>query len=119
MPFSTHLLDTALQHRRELNEQQRSVLLDRVIQWLESHGQEYGIEQAYIFGSLIYPDRFTEYSDVDVAVESIDPNRFFEAIALLSESVERDVDLVDLSKCTFANQIRQREIQWTAQPGRS
>lgn len=119
MSFSTHLLDTALQHRRELNEKQRLVLLDRVIQWLEAYGQEYGIEQAYIFGSLIYPNRFTEYSDVDVAVESIDPDRFFEAIALLSESVERDVDLVNLSKCTFSTQIRQRGIRWTAQPGRS
>jgi uncharacterized protein len=119
MPFSTHLLDAALQRRRELKEQQRLEILARVVQWLEAHGQEYGIEQAYIFGSLICLDRFTEHSDVDVAVESIDPDRFFEAIASLSESVERDVDLVDLAKCTFATQIRQRGILWIGQPGRS
>jgi uncharacterized protein len=119
MSFSTHLLDNALQHRRELNEKQRLVLLDRVIQWLEAHGQEYGIEQAYIFGSLTCPNRFAEHSDVDVAVETVNLARFFEAIAILSEAVERDVDLVDLSKCPFANQIRQRGIRWTAQPGRS
>ncbi len=119
MSFSTHLLDAALQRRRELNEQQRLALMERVTQWLEIHGQEYGIAQAYLFGSLTRPNRFAEHSDVDVAVESVNPDCFFEAIAALSEFVERDVDLVDLSKCTFAAQIRQRGILWTEKSGRS
>ncbi len=119
MPFSTHLLDAALQRRCKLNEQRRLVLLERVTQWLEINGQQYGIAQAYLFGSLTRPHQFAEHSDVDIAVESVNPDRFFEAIAALSEQVERDVDLVDLSKCAFATQIRQRGILWTQNLGRS
>jgi predicted nucleotidyltransferase len=75
--------------------------------------EQYGINRAYLFGSLTRPYRFTERSDVDVAVESIDSESFFQAMARLSEQVEREVDLVELSKCPFADRIRQQGIVWS------
>lgn len=113
MTFATPILDRALADRRQQNEQQRLAICDRVLAWLDEVGQQYGIDRAYLFGSLTRPYRFTARSDVDLAVEAIDPERFFQAIAELSEQVEREVDLVELSKCLFADRIRQQGIVWS------
>jgi hypothetical protein len=86
MPFPIPILDRAEADRRQPNEQQRLVICDRVLAWLDAFGRQYGIDRAYLFGSLPRPYRFTARSDVDLAIESIDPERFFDAIAQLSEA---------------------------------
>jgi predicted nucleotidyltransferase len=112
VPFDTYLLDAALARRREENEKQRLAAVERITQWLESEGNKYGIDKAYLFGSVVRPYRFTERSDVDIAVERIEPEHFFEAMAALSEMLEREVDLVQLSKCHFGDRIRQQGVLW-------
>jgi predicted nucleotidyltransferase len=110
--WDTARLKRAILHRRARNEAQRLVTLEQAKRWLAAEGKRYGIDQAYLFGSVIRPYRFTEKSDLDIAVETIQPDTFFDALAHLSEAVGRDVDLVDLSKCHFAERIRQRGVQW-------
>ena len=112
MAFDTYLLDRALADRKRQYEQQRLATLAQVKHWLEEQGPKYGIDHAYIFGSLTQPYRFTPRSDVDVAVEPLPPDQFFAAMAALSETVERSVDLVDLLKCPFRDRIRQLGEQW-------
>jgi uncharacterized protein len=119
MAFSTALLDAALERRRALNEQQRLAALTRVTAWLETQGDLYDIQEAYLFGSIARPYQFSEHSDVDVAAENIRPDRFFDAMASLSEALERDVDLVELLKCPFAAKIRQQGIRWNRNAGHS
>jgi predicted nucleotidyltransferase len=111
-PSRTNILDAALTRRREDNEAQRLATVEQAIRWLETQAEQYGISQAYLFGSVIRPYRFTSHSDVDIAVEQFDPEGFFVAMAALSEALERDVDLVDLSKCPFAHRIRQQGRIW-------
>jgi len=41
-----------------------------------------------------------------------DANCFFPAMAALSEAVGRDVDLVEVCKCPFAERIRQTGQLW-------
>lgn len=96
MPFEANLLAAAVARRRRDNEAHRLAALEQVFQWLDAEGRQYGIEQAYVFGSVVRPYQFTENSDVDVAVEQIAPECFFIAMADLSERVERDVDLIEL-----------------------
>jgi uncharacterized protein len=119
MAFSTALLDAALKRRRALNEQQRLAALARVTAWLETQGDRYDIQEAYLFGSIARPYQFSDRSDVDVAAENIRPDLFFDAMASLSEAVERDVDLVELLKCPFAAKIRQQGIRWNRNAGHS
>ncbi len=111
--FNTYLLDEALIRRKKALEQERQTILKQVKHWLEANGKRYRIEEAYIFGSLIRPNRFTKKSDVDLAVESIDPEHMFMAMTALAETVRREVDLIELSKCPFAHRIRQEGILWT------
>ncbi len=109
----TYLLDEAIIRRQKALEKERQLTLKQVKQWLEANGKRYGIKQAYIFGSLICPNRFTKTSDVDLAVESIEPEHMFMTMTALAEALEREVDLIELFKCPFAHRIRQEGILWT------
>lgn len=111
--FNTTYLDKVLCERRDRLEQQRQEVLQQVFDWLDCYGERYGLDKAYVFGSLVRPGRFREDSDVDLAVEAIDPDRLFQLMANLSEAVGRDVDLVELPKCHFAHRIRERGMLWT------
>ncbi|NJK56507.1 MAG: nucleotidyltransferase domain-containing protein [Pleurocapsa sp. SU_5_0] len=111
--FKTYFLDEAITRRKQILEQERQTTLEQVKQWLTDNGHKYGIEQAYLFGSLISPHHFTQQSDVDVAVESIAAEDLFMAMTALAEAVGRDVDLIELPKCPFAHRIRQEGVLWT------
>jgi len=117
--MSTELLDQAIQERRTRQECNRQLTLQKVHQWLNEYAVEYGIHHAFIFGSLTRPRHFHDRSDVDVAVEQINPEMFFQAMADLSGCVERDVDLIELEKCPFQHRIRERGIEWIAPPNSS
>lgn len=112
-PFNTAKLDKILLNKRFQREKERQLLLNKTLEWLEEFGAKYRIEQAYIFGSVTEPNRFHDQSDIDVAVEQINPKDFFSAIGLLSEHLARDVDIIQLNQCHFANRIRQQGIPWT------
>jgi predicted nucleotidyltransferase len=112
VPFDTRLLDEAVAKRQAQHEQERQQVLQQVLEWLQRSGQDYGIDRAYIFGSVIKPGRFHENSDVDVGVEEIDPVKQIDAMADLSMALMRDVDIVDLRKCHFAHRIREQGQLW-------
>lgn len=113
MVFDTSILDAALARRQADEEQERQVLLARVLGLLDELAPSYGIQRAYVFGSLTIPNRFGPYSDVDIAVEQIDLALFFEAMAKFSAVLGREVDLVELSQCHFADKVRREGIRWS------
>lgn len=61
---------------------------------------EFGATRVMVFGSLTQRERYTKWSDIDLAAWGIPPDRFFAAVAvLLDASSEFDVDLVDPKHC--------------------
>ena len=113
MAFATYLLDEALTRRATQFESDRQATLAKVATMLQELGTRYRIERAWIFGSVIRPHRFTEDSDIDLAVEQIEPTDFFNTISAFSRYWGREVDLVELKKCHFAHRIREHGILWT------
>ncbi len=113
MPYDTSLLDKAIAEKRGRWEQERQVVLARVLRLLDEYGAGFGLREVYVFGSVADAGRFDNYSDVDVAVERISAEGFFDLMAALSAELGRDIDLVELDKCHFAHRIRQRGIRWT------
>ncbi|MBE9064590.1 nucleotidyltransferase family protein [cf. Phormidesmis sp. LEGE 11477] len=112
MAFSTHLLDARLARERKQNEQTRQQILQETLDWLTANAERYGISSGYLFGSVIVPNRFTQRSDIDLAVETYKEGNI---CALMSGiPVMRDVDVVPLDQCHFAEKIRQEGIAWTA-----
>jgi hypothetical protein len=111
--FDTSVLDQALSELKARRERDRQSLLHRVRQWLDDHGRQYDLERVYIFGSLVRPNQFTDLSDIDLAVASTAGNQIFAWMAALSRALGREVDIVDLNECHFADKIRGEGMLWT------
>lgn len=111
--FKTSKLDQILENKRFQLESKRKYLLEKTLHWLDSYGSEYGIDSAYVFGSVTQPYRFTDNSDIDVAVTTIKPESYFLVISLLMTELETDVDVIQLHRCHFAEKIQKEGILWT------
>ena len=80
--------------RRELASRARAEA-GRVAQVLV---REFGASRIYLFGSLAQEGRFHEWSDVDLAVEGIAPERFFKAWAAAGAYSDVPIELVDMDE---------------------
>ncbi|MEL4894567.1 nucleotidyltransferase family protein [Crocosphaera sp. Alani8] len=114
--FSSEKLDKIISDRRLKLEEERQITLKKTKEWLDKNGSEYGIKTAYIFGSVTHPNKFNQDSDVDVAVEEINLEKHFLAISFLATYLEREVDIIRLNQCHFAERIRQKGILWMKTP---
>lgn len=114
MSFDTVILDQAIADKQARDEEERLATLAQLLSILESVAGEYGIQRAYIFGSLVHPGRFRPDSDVDIAVEQELAANYFAVLARLVAALGREVDLIELSRCHFADKIRQEGLRWTS-----
>lgn len=73
-----------------------------------------GLDQVLVFGSLTRAGKFTEFSDVDLAIETEPRGRSScQLMGLLAEALGRAVDVVVLDECRFAEKIRREGEVWT------
>ncbi|MGD1858690.1 MAG: nucleotidyltransferase family protein [Leptolyngbyaceae cyanobacterium] len=112
-PFSTHILDRKLAQQRQQWERDRQALLPVAQTWLEQHAQQFGIERGYLFGSVTQANKFSAHSDVDIAIETFKHGDPFGLVGYLSLHVDREVDIVPLDQCHFAEKIRQTGLLWS------
>ncbi|MEO7913386.1 MAG: nucleotidyltransferase domain-containing protein [Roseiflexaceae bacterium] len=106
------LWEATLQCRRATNEVERCRILADLLAWLDAHAAEHGLQQVWVFGSVTQPNRFVARSDIDLALTQ-DPNmRQFQIMAKLSLWLDRDVDVILLDDCPFADKITREGIQW-------
>ncbi len=117
--FPTDLWERALERRRARREQLRQELLHAVSDALAELSRQIVFTEAYIFGSLTRPERFSEESDIDIAFVGLRDEDFFKALAFLSDRLGRDLDLVQLEKHPHKAQIIREGIPWTKPAGPS
>ena len=110
--FSTPLLDKKLAQQRLQSEVERQHLLKEALIWLEQNAGQFAVESGYLFGSVTQPGKFSQNSDIDLAVESLQDGDPFGLASYLSLHLNREVDLVPLDQCHFAPKIRQIGILW-------
>ena len=61
--------------------------------------EKYKPRRIYIWGSLLHPERFDENSDIDIAVEGVEPaEKFFALAGDALNMVAFPLDLVELDK---------------------
>ena len=113
MAFPTPLLDARLAREKEQNERERQQLLPLALAWLQAHGLDYGISRGYLFGSVTEPGRFTQSSDIDIAVDTWETGNIFGLMGYLSLYLNRDVDVIPLDQCHFADKIRRLGMPWS------
>lgn len=111
-PFPTPLLDAKLAQLQQQSEQDRQQRLQQALNWLQHHAAQFEITQGYLFGSITQAGRFSPESDVDLAVESLQQGDPFGLASYLSLHLNREVDIVPLDQCHFAQKIRQTGIRW-------
>jgi uncharacterized protein len=98
--------------RRARDEALRHSVLEAVCAALDRLALEYPFEEAYLFGSVVNPGRFSDRSDVDVGVEGLDGRDLYRFVASLSGAVGREVDVVLLEESGLAPFIRAKGISW-------
>ena len=113
MTFPTPLLDARLAREQAANEQARQQILAMTQCWLSNNAARYGIERGYIFGSVTMTGRFSDHSDVDLAVETHKTGDICALMDDLSMHINRNVDLIPLDQCHFAEKIRRIGLSWT------
>ena len=72
------------------------------------------VEKLLVFGSLVQPGRFSETSDIDLALET-EPAAVsvYQLSSLLAERLGRRVDIVLLPECRFRDKILREGETWT------
>lgn len=109
--FKTDVLDRALERQRAEREELRLAVQSRAMRLLDE--SPVALDEAILFGSIVRPGRFSARSDVDIAVHDLEPRAFFTLIGHLEEGLEREVDLVPIATCHFADWIRRTGLRWT------
>ncbi|MFM7206660.1 MAG: nucleotidyltransferase family protein [Planctomycetaceae bacterium] len=67
----------------------------------------------WVYGSLVKPGRFHEWSDVDVAFESLPPGMSLEYLqSLLSADAGREVDVCMLNRTRLRAAIEREGERW-------
>jgi predicted nucleotidyltransferase len=62
--------------------------------------KEFGATKVVLFGSIVYPERFSPWSDIDIAVYGIRADQFYKAVAASFEIAhDFHIDIVDPIDC--------------------
>lgn len=96
-PFDTSVRDKAIRDRRRRQAAEQAELLKRVRQALLDIREPLGVRSAYIVGSVLSPDRWTESSDVDVAVGGCS-HAVLDVMKALEDATGKTVDVIDLDR---------------------
>ena len=81
-----------------------------IIQKVRSYAQEFGVQSVWMFGSALEDE--DQATDIDLAVEGLAPDKFFDFYARLYFELPKPVDLVDMSQNPpIAIIIRKKESQ--------
>jgi predicted nucleotidyltransferase len=82
-----------------ISEQDKTVII--------SLAKKYGVKAVLLFGSSAEPG--SQARDIDLGVEGIAPERFFDFYGKLIRRLSKPVDVVDLSKDTKFNRLVYRD----------
>ena len=71
--------------------------------------KKYKVKKVLLFGSGV--DLTKESNDIDIAVEGIEPNKFFEYYGELMLNLSKPIDVIDLSETSkFVSLIKEEGI---------
>ncbi|MGC8657487.1 MAG: nucleotidyltransferase family protein [Desulfomonilaceae bacterium] len=101
-----------LARKAEEREKLRQTVLVRLDEALKALSEKYSWTEIFIFGSVILEGAFYEKSDVDIGIEGLDPLDHYAFVADISSLLERDVDVVLLEECGFAEKIKKKGQKW-------
>lgn len=105
MTFSTHLLEEIEKQKLNDLEKRRQEILQLCVIELRKYFNQLNVKSLYITGSLLIPYKFRSQSDIDIAVEGLSHEKYFQAIFELGELLPGQVEIIELENCRFADKI--------------
>ena len=111
--FDFSIWEHNLARKKEENEGLRHSVLLKLDKSLKALSKKYSWKEIFIFGSVIRNGAFHENSDVDIGIEGLDPLKHYAFVGEISGLMERDVDVVVLEECGFAERIKEKVLKWS------
>lgn len=112
MAYVTALLDEVVENKRKENEKLRLHTIEKILAALDKLSGEIAFEEAFLFGSVTKPFRFSERSDIDIGFIGLDDRHFFKVMSHMSGETDCDVDIIQLEDHRLANKIKRGGIRW-------
>ena len=112
MGYMTALLDEVIEKKKKELEDLRLHVIAKILTAIDRLSGEIAFKEAYLFGSVTKPYRFSERSDIDIGFVGLDNRHFFKVMSYLSEETGHDVDIVQLEDHRFAYKIKRVGIRW-------
>jgi predicted nucleotidyltransferase len=113
MRFSTVLIDKAINRKRNEDEEWRLQCIERLFEILHNLSKSIFFNEAYIFGSVVKPHRFSEHSDIDIGFIGLQDEDFFKTMSFISGQIGVEVDIIQLEGHRLADKIKREGIRWT------
>ncbi|MGC8778685.1 MAG: nucleotidyltransferase family protein [Candidatus Caldatribacteriaceae bacterium] len=108
--FSINLWEKLLLEKEREKERERREILGKVLETLRGYFAAKKVKAVYLWGSILREGEFSPFSDIDIAVEDLKED-YFQVLCELEEVLQRDVDLVEIEKCTFRGKILQEGVK--------
>lgn len=106
MSFDTSLWQEIIveeKKHQELSRQQRFIDVKRS---LTEYFAQKSVEKVYLIGSLTKPEQYNKMSDIDIAIQGMNPQEYLQIFGELEELLNTEnIDLIEIEKCHFANFI--------------
>jgi predicted nucleotidyltransferase len=87
-------------------------VMEKILTAIDRLSREIAFEEAYLFGSVTKPFRFSERSDIDIGFIGLDDRHYFRVMSYISEETGRNVDIVQLEDHRLADKIKRGGIRW-------
>ncbi|MGC8602617.1 MAG: nucleotidyltransferase family protein [Desulfomonilaceae bacterium] len=110
--FDFSIWERNLARKAEEREKLRQTVLVQLDEALKVLSEKYSWTEIFIFGSITRKGAFHDGSDVDIGIEGLDPLDHYAFVADISSFLERDVDVVILEECGFADRIKEKGLKW-------
>jgi predicted nucleotidyltransferase len=112
MGYPTTILDEAIEKSRENQENKRQKIIEIITHVLDDLSEDVDFKEAYLFGSITKPFRFSENSDIDIGFIGLSDRDLFKAMSVISEKTGFDVDVVQLEGHRLKEKIMREGAKW-------
>ncbi len=110
--FEMQKIREAYQRKDAEREKLQKKTLKETCNILGKLSEEVQFETAYIFGSVLEKNRFSEHSDVDIAFLGLGRDELFYVTSYISGKIRRDVNIIHLEDISFKDKILSEGFQW-------
>lgn len=89
--------------------EENEMLSSKLIDIIKKYAQEFSVKSVWLFGSSLKDE--DSATDIDLAVEGLAPEKFFDFYGLLYFEMPKPLDLIDLEQKTpIAALVREKGI---------